>query len=283
MRALAALLVAVGLALPAAAAGPARVMSANVCTDQLALLLARPGQLVSVTDLAGDPYFSVLHERAAGLPTNAGRAEEAFLARPDLIVTGTFDLRGLAGLARAAGIAVEEFDYTTTLDTIPDDMRRMGLLLGNTAGGDTLAADFERRRQALATGACPFRPTVVARGQNGMAAGAGTLTDSVLVAAGFTNLPAARGYSGITRFPLELLIESQPDLVLLGDSYGAGAASLADAGIAHPALAGLRQLPESAVAAPGALTCGGPFVLDVVEALARYRAEHFPCEQGSGS
>ncbi|MGA0716208.1 MAG: ABC transporter substrate-binding protein, partial [Gemmobacter sp.] len=34
---------------PAAAAPPGRVVSINLCTDQLAMMLAAPGQLVSVS------------------------------------------------------------------------------------------------------------------------------------------------------------------------------------------------------------------------------------------
>jgi iron complex transport system substrate-binding protein len=39
----------------AAADAPARVVSVNLCTDQLAMLIAAPGQLQSVSWLAADP------------------------------------------------------------------------------------------------------------------------------------------------------------------------------------------------------------------------------------
>ena len=39
-------------AVPAFADAPARVVSMNLCTDQLAMMLAAPGQLVSVSHLA---------------------------------------------------------------------------------------------------------------------------------------------------------------------------------------------------------------------------------------
>ncbi len=37
---------------------PERVVSVNLCTDQLAMLLAAPGQLISVSHLASDPLSS---------------------------------------------------------------------------------------------------------------------------------------------------------------------------------------------------------------------------------
>ena len=63
-----------GAAAPAVAVGrpPARVVSINLCTDQLALLLAAPGQLLSVSWLSQDPQSSMLAAAAARLSHRAG-------------------------------------------------------------------------------------------------------------------------------------------------------------------------------------------------------------------
>ena len=72
---LAALAFAGSLALPAFAEAPGRVVSINLCTDQLAMMLAAPGQLVSVTYLAQDPRASVMTAEARAYPVNQiGRA-----------------------------------------------------------------------------------------------------------------------------------------------------------------------------------------------------------------
>ena len=49
---------------PPAASAPERVVSIDPCTDQLALMLAAPGQLVSVRHLATDPRSSAMAEEA---------------------------------------------------------------------------------------------------------------------------------------------------------------------------------------------------------------------------
>lgn len=83
MRRLAPLLaLALAGALPAAAQPPARVVSMNLCTDQLAMLIAAPGQLVSVSHVARDPVSSALAEQAQAYPVNHGSAEEIFLLAP---------------------------------------------------------------------------------------------------------------------------------------------------------------------------------------------------------
>ena len=43
---------------PALADAPGRVVSINLCTDQLAMMLAAPGQLVSVSHLASEVQSS---------------------------------------------------------------------------------------------------------------------------------------------------------------------------------------------------------------------------------
>lgn len=269
----------------AAAAGdtPARVMSTNVCTDQLALLLSRPGQLVSVSVNAADPRLSALYERARGIPANAGRAEEVFLVHPDLVVAADYSLHGLAAFVRRSGIALEEFSFASTVEQVPADLRRMGALLGNGEAAERLAADFEARRGQLAASACSRRPTALMRGQNGIVQGAGTLAGSVLEAAGFENVAATLGYEGMTPFPLELLVAARPDVVILSERYDGEAASLADAAIDHPALSALRELAAETIAPRGALTCAAPAVLDVAEALARWRQVNFPCTGENGS
>jgi iron complex transport system substrate-binding protein len=262
------------LALPALADTPARVMSLNVCTDQLAMLLAAPGQLVSVSELASDPGLSFHHAMAAGYKKNHGLAEEVFLARPDVVVTGTFSLHNTTALLRHLGFKVEEFDFTQTLNTLPAEIRRMGDVLGQRQKADAMAAAFETEL-AAETPACEPAPTIIAYGQNGVALGSGTLADSVVKAAGFRNLAAELGYVGMTPFQLELLVNNRPDAIVLSRPL-AGAPALADQAGQHPAIraAGGRRVfvPDAA------WSCGGPFTLEAVKALRVLREEIAPCD-----
>src|SRR5690606_34859374 len=85
-----AILLALVCAAGAASAAPARVVSMNVCTDQMAMLVAADGQLRSVTHLATDPQTSAMVDEAKAFPVNHGLAEEIFLMRPDLVLAGTY-------------------------------------------------------------------------------------------------------------------------------------------------------------------------------------------------
>ncbi|CAG0971890.1 MAG: ABC transporter substrate-binding protein [Rhizobiaceae bacterium] len=261
------------LAAPAAAESTLpRVMSLNVCTDQLVLALAEPGQILSLSALADDPDLSFHSAIAAAYPKNRGLAEEVFLARPDIVVTGTYSLHNTTQLLRHIGTRVETFDYAQTLESVPGAVRRMGAILGREARAETIAEAYEAELAALSSPPAADAAAAIIYEQNGVVLGSGTLADSVLKAAGFRNLAAERGYEGMVPYPLELLVRDRPDLVLLASPFP-GAPSLADQLVEHPAIASLKSLRRKGIAPRGSWSCAGPFTLEAVRALKALREE----------
>ncbi|WP_082143874.1 ABC transporter substrate-binding protein [Nitratireductor soli] len=254
---------------------PMRVMSLNVCTDQLAMALAAPGQLVSVSFLAREPSLSMLHEEAKEYLANRGLAEEVFLQKPDLVVTGTYSLHNTSALLKRLGFAVEEFSFVQTLDTIPGEIRRMGSLLGRQDRAEEIATRFAAELADIKRRQCDRRPSAIAYDQNGVALGRGTLADSVLEAAGFRNLAADLGVVGMTPFPLEQIVVQRPDVIITGKP--AGAPTLGAQVPRHPAIAALPGTRIGAFVPEGSWSCGAPSVIEAVRALARLRAEIAPC------
>ena len=263
-----------GLAL---ATEPARVMSLNVCTDQLAMLLAAPGQLVSVSELASDPGISFHAHLAAAYPHNRGLAEEVLVARPDIVVTGAYSLHNTTPLLKRLGYRIEEFQYAQTLDTIPGEMRRMGAILGTGPKADDLAHAFEAELAGIEAGRCGDDPTAIAYDQNGIAMGQGSLVDSAMRAAGLRNIAAERGYAGMAPFPLELLVETRPDIIVLPEPL-ADRPALADLIAAHPAIRALGEGTVRIHLPRGSSSCGGPFVIEAVKALAEARRRVVSCQ-----
>jgi len=257
-------------------------MSLNVCTDQLALLLARPGQLLSVSNLAADPALSFLHGQAAGFKVNHGLAEEVFLARPDVVVTGTYSLHNTTALLRRLGHRVEEFPFTQTVESIPADIRRMGDILGVPEKAGEMATAFEQGVADAAKDRCGEDPTALAYDQNGIALGAGTLADSVMRAAGLRNIAAESGYDGMRPYPLELLVTRAPDIVILRKPLS-DAPALADQLAQHPALRALKTSRIGSFVPTGSWTCGGPFVLEAIRALRTLRDEIAICPRPGAS
>ena len=192
----------VALAVPAQAAPPARVVSINLCTDQLAMLLARPGQLVAVSRVAADPVASAVWREAAAYPAVPADAEAIHRLAPDLVLAGAYDPPATLALARRLGLRVETFGLDASFADIRASVTRMGALLGNAAGAAALLAAMDQ--ELAAPPAAAPRPRAALYYANGYTSGAGTLEDEVLTLAGYTNIarrarpdrprpPAARG------------------------------------------------------------------------------------------
>lgn len=246
------------------------VMSLNVCTDQLVMAVADPGQIVSLSALSDDPSLSFGHRQAAASEKNRGLAEEVLAARPDVVVTGTYSLHNTTELLGRLGIDIQEFDFVQVLDTIPADVRRLGRIIGRAARAEAIAARFERDLAELAVEPDASSPTILAYGQNGVVLGAGTLADSVMKAAGFRNLAAERGVFGMAPYPLELVVVDRPDVVLLSAPIDA-APSLADGVARHPALASSGAAIRFGLVPDGSWSCGGPFTIEALRALRALR------------
>ena len=56
----------------AAADPPRRIVSFNVCADQLVVALADPSQIVALSPYAADPMTSVVADKARAFPASAG-------------------------------------------------------------------------------------------------------------------------------------------------------------------------------------------------------------------
>ncbi|MEL6316195.1 MAG: ABC transporter substrate-binding protein, partial [Pseudomonadota bacterium] len=225
-----------GAAPAAAPAAPTRVVSMNLCTDQLAILIAGEGQLHSVSHLAGRPDASVLAEAAQAFAVNHGRAEEIFMMRPDLIIAGRYTTRATVGMLQRLGFRVEEFAPAHSFDDIRANIRRMGALLGREARAEALVAEFDQRLAEIDARAADRRRLRVALYfANNYTSGRGSLSDEALAAAGHDNIAAELGVAGIGALPLESLVMSDPDAVV-GRVSPAEAPSLAYENYAHPAL-----------------------------------------------
>jgi iron complex transport system substrate-binding protein len=247
---------------------PARVVSINLCTDQLAMLLAAPGQLVSVSHLARDERSSAMAAEAAAWPANGGRAEDVYLLAPDLVLAGSFTTPATVAMLRRLGIRVELFAPATRLADVGAQLRQMGAVLGREAEAEALAARFEAALMALGgDGGAPPRAALYAA--NGWSSGRHSLPGEVLAAAGFANVAAGLGLETGGFLALEALVLAAPELIVTGRPWPG--ASRAEALPRHPALA--RSTAQGVALTDSDWVCGLPHVLRAVEAMleARHR------------
>jgi len=260
-----------GTTLPGVAENaPRRVVSMNLCTDQLAMLLADEGQLISVSDLAHDPRSSAMVTEAAAYPVNNGLAEEIYLMQPDLVLAGRYSQLATVDMLRRLDIRVEQFDPATSLDQVTERMTRMGGLLGR----EDIAADqitrFDQRLASFRDGIAP-RPRAALYFANGYTSGDQTLAGDILTAAGLINIAAELGLVSGGVIPLETLAMAEPDTVVTGQPYPG--ASRSEEILSHPVVGALQAgRPSTSMNAQDWL-CGTPYVLRAIGQMAELRRD----------
>lgn len=242
-------------------AAPARVVSVNLCTDQLAMLIAAPEQLVSVSWLAADPALSLMAEEAERIGINHGGAEEIYLMRPDLVLAGPFAARATVDMLTRLGVQVETIPPAASIADIRSNITLMGTVLGQPERAASVLSAFDADLAALPSGKPVIATTYAA---NGMANGTDSLSADVMRRAGLVLLADRLGRSGGT-IALEELVLASPQLIVTGARYATP--SRAEALLDHPALSGI---PAERLSIPDrGWICGLPAIADVAERLAQ--------------
>lgn len=249
---------------------PQRVVSMNLCTDQFALMLAAPGQLISVSYVSADPVSSPMAEQAAAYPLNYGSAEQIYLMRPDLVLAHPWTDPTALAMLRRLGVSVVQVPGVQQLSDIPDRLATVGALLGREDAAQTLIHQFERDLAAFGTLAPG--PRAAFYGANGYSMGEGSLSDEILTRAGFRNIADEVARSDTGQIALELLVLAAPDLILRGAPYRG--ASRSEEILHHPALQALVAAGRGLERGP-AWACGTPRVVEALRDLIAAR-------QGSG-
>lgn len=242
-----------------------RIVSLNVCTDELLLRLADPTKIASVTWLSRNPSGSNVADLAARVPVNHGLAEQVIAAAPDLVLAGTYTTRIAVGMLRRTAIPVIEFSVPNGFQEVREQIREVARLVQAEERGQRLVEEIDRRVAAVAGKSRRMRPTAVVLNPNGATVGQGTLADAVMTAAGLVNVAAKLRTDNYGSVPLEIVALHEVDMLIVSASRD-GPPSQATDLLRHPILSRLSR--TKIVVLPGRLwSCGGPGVAEAVERL----------------
>lgn len=250
-----------------AAASPT-IASINLCADQLALVLADPAQIRSLSWLAADPAESLLAEAAARFPLNHGSAEELLAVGADVVLAGAYTAPHTRSVLRRLGIEVVELSPARSIADVELNVERVARAIGQPERGRRIVAAMRERHRML-DASRPARPVdaIVLR-PGSFTVGRDTLAHELMTLAGLRNLAALQELDAWGSMPLETLLVSSPPLLVMND-YRAGDASLAHHTLAHPALRAYAATAR-VVHIPGpAWACGLPQSLDTAAVLNR--------------
>lgn len=248
---------------------PRRIVSINLCTDQLLLDIVPRQHIAALSRLAADPALSAVTERVAGIALLRGTAEEVLALAPDLVLTSEYSTPQLVSLLRRLGVRVEAIPLASDIEGVRVAIRKVAAAVGEEARGREVIADLDARI-ASSSATDPRRPTALAWQVNSLTAGPGGLIDAMMGAAGFRNMASEYRLGPAGRLPLEAFVAHPPDLVVLATPPDAYATRSAD-NLRHPAMRELtRRRPTAAVDMPLWL-CGTPAVAEGIARLARER------------
>jgi iron complex transport system substrate-binding protein len=258
-----------------AEAVPRRVVSINLCADQLAVLLLEPGRIAALSSLARDATLSYVADAAQDFPLVRENAEEVLAQKPDLVLAGSIGAKPTIEILRRFGVEVHELGLASDFDQI----RAQVLDLGQRLGVEGRAQAVVARMDGILHSArdpddrAATKPSKVRSAAfllpNGYSAGADTLSDAILQAAGYSNHATTLGLRGYGVLPLELVIDNPPSVLVIDAETEAP--SQASRLLEHPALA--NWLPATRrMALPARLTiCAGPQTAEAVALIAARR------------
>ncbi len=232
------------------------VASLNLCSDEYLLLLARPGEIASVSRLAQDPAESPLWRQARSYPANRGAIEQVIGQRPSLLLTMGGGGRSTGAIAARLGIKVIGLPYAASIDDVAANMRAVAVAFGDGRRADAWVARLKAMRGVPSA----LKDTIWVSG-GGTSLSPGSPGAEWLALAGLKQRRLAGG-----RADLETLLV-RPPAVLVRSDYRRGQMSQGVRWFDHPIV---KRLEARTVTTDGrAWTCAGPLMLDEVERLRR--------------
>ncbi len=263
------LLACLSLVVLSAEAQPRRIVSMNLCTDQLLLLLVDSDRIASLSYFAANPDYSAYPAEASGIPPNRGQAEEVLTYAPDLILTSQFSATLAANLLERLGHPVERLGFAATADEVYAQIRQVAAWTDSTAEAERLIGAMQTTigREQVTLMPQLQGKSAVFFASNGFSYGSNSLQHDFLTSLGLRNIAADAGLYGPAPFPLEVLLAAAPDF-LFTNRRSALDAQLAHPLLQHPALAALETHTRVLELPDALFQCAGPGLAEAYHQLA---------------
>lgn len=243
-----------------AKAAPQRIVSINLCTDQLLLELADRSQIAGVTRNAVDPGMSAVAGAARGLP-QIGSAEQILVTGPDLILGMPANGSPLLAALPQGDYPMADVRFANNMADVYASIRETAAAVGHVERGEALIARMETELAGIGK---PGRGRVAAYYQRrGYMTGAGTLVDELMTRVGLTNLATRLGKPVLSQLSLEEMVAAQPDFLIVESATD----RVDDQGsemLHHPALQGIPRITIR----EAWTVCGGPATVQAARSMA---------------
>ncbi|MGO4704937.1 ABC transporter substrate-binding protein [Microvirga sp. 2MCAF38] len=245
---------------------PQRIVSLNLCADQLLLALAERSQIASLSPLAKDRSISFLADRVDDIPVNSGKGETILFSGAGLVLAGTFGQQARTALLKRQGFDVLTLEPWRNLDHGRKQIREVAQRIGHPERGEALIAEIDAAL-ARAKDIVPSGRSVLVYYRRGFVPSTDSLVSEILRHMGFAlqqeKLGLRRG--GVSR--LESLVTTPPDYLMMDEAVGRTIDN-GSALLTHPALADAVPADRRLLIAGNLMICGGPSTSAAIDAIA---------------
>ncbi|MFK7992733.1 MAG: ABC transporter substrate-binding protein [Granulosicoccus sp.] len=250
-----------------------RVVSINLCTDQMVMLLADPDQIIGLSRLSRDPAGSLFHEKAQDYRQVDPYAEELLPLAPDFVAAGPYTSRYTLNLLDELGIPVEIFPIANSIEEMLGNLERMGQLLVRQEQAESIADEVRQRLSTIKSTVAAFkgtRPRAAVYDTNGYTVGHKTVRGQMMALSGWENVAIDHGIESYGVLGLEQLIALRPQ-ALIESPYSEATYSRGQMLTRHPAIRASGLNPLIIHVPSNQTICAGPWAVDVIQQLVNAR------------
>ena len=242
---------------------PQRIISLNLCTDQIVMMLVPRRRIMAVTRLSQQSGMSVMARVAQTLPTTNGQAEQVFMLKPDLVLAGTYSTHATTALLRKLKRHVVVVPPATSFQDIFRNVEIIGRAVGEKRRAAKLIAGLQHGLRKLTLDQNARLPLAALYFARGYSAGQNTLANAVVRKGGMQTLGDKLKFRGTGKLSLERLILSRPAALIFGHRKFRGEAMAYDV-FRHPAMRHLKANTRYISLADALTICGTPETLKAV-------------------
>ncbi|WP_343565165.1 ABC transporter substrate-binding protein [Kiloniella sp. b19] len=237
------------------------IVSINLCTDQLLLMLGDPAEIRSVSFLARDRSISAYWEEAQNHDVNHGLIEQILPMEPDLVLAGRYTSRYTVALLEEQGKNVLVLDPARSLEDMIANIQKVADAIGRPLRGrQIIEAILERPKPDS------LDRRVILYGASGTTAGPPSLGDTAIAEAGLKNVADELGIGSWGYLSVEGLLRSDPDLIVFQRS-GKAMPAMATQLLHHPALTASRLPALRMDLTRSELICATPRLFETSRAI----------------
>jgi iron complex transport system substrate-binding protein len=128
------------------ARAPQRIVSTNLCADQIVLALADPRQIRALSPFARDPHQSFLAAQAMDFPQSHGTIEDLVEKNADMVLVGPYDQSVHSEAFHRYGWSVVSVSAWAGLEHGEAELRRLGEVFGHPERAEVMIADMRAAR-----------------------------------------------------------------------------------------------------------------------------------------